>query len=137
MDLVQRFLRIGLVQERIAVARLAPVAESDHRRPIGLLLTQQRHQLVVDRLVLHRVHEHVRAGTHYGLLVGHLDGVRVQKHPALVRLLDDRVVDLGCHLRGGAAPIVHSDLHLPDPLGAHALHGGARLGAGGHFVDHL
>jgi hypothetical protein len=83
------------------------------------------------------VDQHVGAGAHDRLLIRQRRRMRVDEHPVLVRLVDDRVVDLGRQLRVRAAAIVHPDLHLPDVLRRERLHGRPRFGGGRDLVHHV
>ena len=129
--------RHRLLEERIRLADLGRIAQADHRRPVRLLLAHDRQVLVVERLALHHVDEHVGAGLDHHLLIGEVDGVGVQRHLLLVRLVEDGEIGLGRELGIRAAAVVEPRLDVAESLRGQPLHGGARLGRRGDLVDHL
>ena len=108
-----------------AVGSPRPITVAQYR----LLLLQQRQVLVVQLFALHHVDENVGARRTTAFWSASVDRMRVDDHLVLVRLVDDRDVDLRRHLRVGAAPIVDPHLHGRDLLGGHLLDGRARLAA--------
>ena len=127
--------RQRVFEERVVLADLGAVAEADDRRPVRLLLREDRQELVVHHFVLDHVDQHVGPGFHHGLLIGQRRRVRVDQHLVCVRLVDDSGVDVGRHLRVRAAAVVHPDLHAPDVFGRHPGDRRARLPGGRDLVD--
>ena len=124
--------RKGLPQDRIVdpgrllgVERAALAPQRLHEEHVGPLL-EQRDELVVDVLVAHHVGEAVDAGAHQVLDVVEGGDVRHHAHVVLVRLVDDRAIEVGLELLHGAVAVVDPDL---DQVGLAGRRARARPGA--------